>query len=180
MWGQLSRSGILKTKKREDNVGREGQEENKGEAIEELTAKRPADLQQQRCKWWHLATRGLIGPPSWIFLKGLWLFCHFVWRQTALLSCCFFSKIVFDVWGYGEDECTDSLPWIQPECTATAPFHCEIWGRSSRPRTAWSDPELDRERGRRDAQGDRVKLSSNKQAIFSPKNLFFIKLLVSP
>lgn len=94
MWGQLSRSGILKTKKRKDNVGRgEGQQENKGEAIEELTAKRPADLQQQRCKWWHLATRGLIGPPSWIFLKGLWLFCHFVRRQTALLNCFFFQRL---------------------------------------------------------------------------------------
>lgn len=57
-----------KKKKRKDIVGRgEGQEENKGEAIEEeLTAKRPADL-QQRCKWWHLATRGLIGPLSQIF-----------------------------------------------------------------------------------------------------------------
>lgn len=38
------------------------------------------------------------------------------------------------------------LPWIQPACKATGSFHCELWGRSSRPRTALFDQELEKRR----------------------------------
>lgn len=49
---QIGNTKKKKKRKRKDSVGGgEGHEENKTEAIEEeVTAKRPADLQQQSCK----------------------------------------------------------------------------------------------------------------------------------